>query len=208
MLLILAGPWLNSALVKKARSALPSASEIVRLPIAAQAWTGPNEAATEWRPAYSGAVGEGVASYSRSIDGRIVDLFVAGYGLGKTSGSEMIAYGNQITRREIKTLSPQQSVQVSLSTGSSLPVMEQVVDGLEQRRLVWHWFLVGRRPTTNPYEVKVRETAAIVTGNANSERVVVLSTPDGPDARALLQAFVRDHESCVADGFVGARCRP
>lgn len=208
MLLIVAGPWLNSSLAGRAQAALPEAAKIVRLPQPAQGWQGPKGSSTEWRPAYSGSVGESVASYSRASDGAAVDVFVAGYGLGKTSGSEMISYGNQITRREIKTLSPQQDVQVRLASAKPLPVIEQVVDGLEERRLVWHWFLVGRRPTTNPYEVKVLETVAIVTGNANSERVVVLSTPDSPTARALLQDFVRAHESCVADGFVGARCRP
>jgi len=133
-------------------------------------------------------------------------VFVAVYGLGVTQGGEMITYRNVISRMELGSLPDSHSGRIELPSGMRLPVRETRVRDAGTQRLVWHWYLVGERATTSQFAVKALEAMAFLTGNADSERMISLSTTLDPQAQDRLRAFLLDHADCVAAGFAPEAC--
>lgn len=204
MVLWLAPAYLEAS-VSMARARLVDAGLLIALPPAAGGWTGPTDGTPGWRPQYQGAIAERQGFYS---DGGTapVKVFVALYGLGNTLGAEMISYDNRLSYDEATSLGRAAQRAVSLPDGRQLQVVEQVVNLSESRQLVWHWFRVGERPATNAFVVKALEAAAFVTRGADSERIIVLSTPLDDEAAARLQSFVAAHADCVAAGLALEAC--
>jgi exosortase A len=202
---IVLGPILLESSVAHAKTSLADGRLLLRMPGPVGGWTGPVESEGRWRPDYRGGIAEGQVTYL-DRESNPVDVFVAVFGLGNTHGAEMISYGNVIDAGDFGSLAPESVVRVPLEGGRSLKVRERVVDGGDDRRLVWYWYVVGDRVATSPVETKALEALALLTRGATSERVVVLSTAEGPGDRKRMEAFVTAYSQCVQTGFSPEAC--
>jgi len=137
---------------------------------------------------------------------RHVDVFAAAYGLGGSSGVEMISYGNVLYEGERESVPRVERRQISLPGGRSLNVREVLVPDKGFDWLVWHWYLVGDRPASNDYEVKALEAMAWLTQTAKLERVVTLATSNDDNAQQRLQAFADAHAECLLAGLSPDSC--
>jgi len=201
----LAGPPLVDNTIAQARSNLAAPSRLIALPEAVHGWQGPLKADDLWRPLYRGGIVERQARYV-APDQAALDVFVAVYGLGNSVGAEMISYSNVIAATERKSLASEVHHKITLADRSQLTVreVELSVDG--QSRVVWYWFVVGDRPVTREFAAKALEAIAFVTRNADSERIVTLSTASGAGSRERLTAFLEAHGACAAQGFAPEAC--
>jgi EpsI family protein len=201
----LAGPPLVDNSISQARLSLATPSRLIVLPDARDGWQGPGQSDDLWRPLYHGGFVERQARYV-APDQAAVDVFVAVYGLGNSVGAEMISYSNVIAATERKSLATEVHRKITLADGSKLPVreVELAVDG--NARVVWYWFVVGDQQVTRELSAKALEAIAFITRNADSERIVTISTASGAGARERLQAFMEAHGACVAHGFSPGAC--
>lgn len=201
----LAGPPLVDNSIAQARLNLAAPSRLIALPEAMHGWQGPTQADDLWRPLYQGGFVERQARYV-APDQAALDVFVAVYGLGRSVGAEMISYSNVIAATERKSLATEVHRKITLADGSRLAVRELELSVNGESRVVWYWFVVGDRQVTGAFSAKALEAIAFVTRNADSERIVTLSTASGAGSRERLQAFVEAHGVCVAQGFAPEAC--
>lgn len=204
-LIALAGPPFVATSIARASEHLADRESLAALPAPAAGWQGPLEATGRWRPQYTGGLLERQAVY-QTPEGQPVDVFVAVYGLGTTVGAEMISYNNVIFPEEHGSLADEAHHVVTLPDGTSFKVREVVGGYGGDRKLVWHWFVVGERPALNAYVTKVLEAMAFVSRSAESERIVAINTPLDDDAAQRLEAFIQAHGRCVALGFPVEAC--
>jgi EpsI family protein len=175
----------------------------VALPRAASAggWRGPDEGLIGWAPLYADALAEARGVYL-DAEGAHVDLYVASYGLGVGGNAEMVAYRNRLYADERESVYPERQFALQLG-GREQPVREISLPAPKGRRVVWTWFRVGERSTTNPFAVKALEAAMLLGRHSVAERVVALAAaaPDEADARRVLESFVAVHGECLARGL-------
>ena len=171
-------------------------------------WRGPLVGVAGWRPLFENAAAEGAAVYV-SDAGQSVEAYVGVYGIGGSSGGELISYRNRIYAGERHSLIAEQDVRVQAHDGA-LRVRQLVVPGPTDRRLVWYWFVIGDRPTASRTGAKLLEAIGFVTGNATVARIVTLATPEDRSgaAQERLQAFVMANGRCVRSGFAPEACGP
>jgi exosortase A len=203
--LALGGPLYLASSSAGARAALAHADSIVSLPAGHGEWSGPSSDPGAWRPHFSGAMAERQGTY-RAEDGRKVDVFVGLYGIGTTAGAEMISFGNRMFPSESGSLARSSKIDVPMPDGGSLAVLQFEGRTVGQSQLVWTWYVLGERSLLNPYEVKIREAVSLLTGAADTERVVTIATVSDSGARARLESFVREHADCVQASFASGAC--
>jgi exosortase A len=202
----MAGPTFLQASIARSRAAVADTSGLINFPRGSDPWRGPAGVEEHaWRPLYRGGIAERQVRYADAGEAN-VDVFVAVYGLGNTLGHEMISYGNVVSGDERTSLASEMVRRVEVADGRALNVRELQVNDTEGARLVWYWFVVGKRPVTGNISAKVLEAFMFVTGRADLERIVVLSTPGDQQARGTLEAFIRSHGSCVVLGFTREEC--
>jgi exosortase A len=208
MAVVLAAPFYQAAYARQLQASGAAGTELVAVPSAAVAgWTRMESAPDAWRPLYRGGLVEQQGSYVDAA-GERVDVFVAVYGLGTSGGAEMIGYDNVLYAEEKEVVAAATVRRIELA-GETLTVREVLVPDRGGRgRLVWQWFVVGDRTSTNPYAVKALEALAWITHEATHERVITLATRPGLNARATLEAFATAHARCVAASFATEACGP
>jgi exosortase A len=202
---IAGGPTFHRASVSRMQQHMADPGSLVVLPAHSHGWTGPADGEGRWQPNYVGGVAERQVVYAMP-DGAQVDVFVAVFGLGTSLGAEMISYQNVIDAGEYQSLSDEHLLQVEGAGGKALTVREVVVDDAGVPRRVWYWYVVGDRPAHTPFVVKILEALAFVTGGADSERIVALSTKDDTGASSRLSEFLVSHGSCVVAGLAPEPC--
>lgn len=201
--IVAVGPSLLGALVARSRAAVPPPGQLVAMPEGRGGWAGPRDGAGSWRPHYSGGLVERQSIYT-DPEGASVDVFVAVYGIGATSGAEMISYNNVLYHGEFASLVQDARVTLPARAGG-VEAREMIIRSASGSRIVWQWFVVGERPALRPATVKLLEAGALVGGYASSERIVTLSTSYDPGARDRLRAFAEAYADCIPAGF-GETC--
>ena len=173
-------------------------------PIAMAPWRGPFETEDTWRPVFANPDEETRKVYRQGAEA--VQYFSAFYGKQK-QGAELINSENRVYDRKSWRRVSSTERTVSLG-GRSLRVIEtslylESVLG-PQRRIVWHWYLVGGSPTTNPYLAKFLDARSKISGTtAGSAVVVVASDYDTrPEAaREVLKDFLAEHLTSIERGI-------
>jgi len=196
VLAVFSGPSLLQTGVAHVNEQLGLAKDAVRLPTGLRPWSGPVSQSPAWKPSYSGALVELAGRYERG-SWPPIDVFVGIYGIGTTAGSEMISATNRIGAGAAGSFDNAVSIEVDVAGDSPLQVHEQVIRDAVADRLVWHWFVVGDRPSASAMNVKAREALAFVTRTAYSERIVVISTPVDESARRRLEEFTLQLGRCL-----------
>lgn len=204
----LAGPPFLQGSIARAGARLADTGRLIALPAAAGAWQSSPPGADAWRPLYRGSIVERQVRFQADAAAP-VDVFVAVYGLGSTQGGEMISYGNILYADEHKSLQPETRRRVEAGNGvPAFEVREVMVPAAGGAQLVWYWFVVGERPVAGTFTAKALEAASFVTREADSERIVALSTPLDDAARQRLNSFVQAQGRCAVEGFQPGACPP
>ena len=205
VLVPVSGPAYLGSAVARTQWQLEHPDTAAMLPEAGQGWRGPIAGVEGWRPLYFDAFAELSGVYVDEYSGE-VDVYVGVYGLGATADAEMISYRNTIAPAEHSSLVPSGKRSVSMGDGEEIVVRTQQLrqDGIKYQ--VWSWFQVGRHATVSPYHAKALEALALMTRDADDERVITLATPADERADQRLEAFVQRHSECLRSGFRPDAC--
>jgi exosortase A len=156
------------------------------LPQQAGGWTRTRVSTDSWMPVYHGAVNQ-QQLYQKDSD-RVV-LYM-GYYPTQKQGEELINDLNNISNEEVwRTVYPRARVRAI----GNQQVLEQMLDNrAKQQRLVWYWYNVAGKLTTNKYEAKLLQVLGLLTGESWAFVVAVAAqTGDDPDStRQLLKDFI------------------
>jgi exosortase A len=191
LLLIASAP----VLARWAQQSLPVAGDTrLFFPTAVQGWSGPSETRDDWMPEYHGAVAD-LRAYHR--DGDEVYVYI-GYYPRQSQGRELINELNRIANDGVWQTEPRSERAVSVD---DRPVLERVIiSPTGKQRLVWYWYHVGGRQTTNRYMAKALEVLGLVTGRHQAfvTAVAVDIVTGENDAKRLLHDFVSVMEQPIA----------
>jgi len=148
-------------------------------------WTGPLETQDAWMPAYQGAIAE-----KRSYRTQTQELYLyIGYYPVQSQGRELINDLNSIS--DVKTWRVKSSHSVVVTSRQN-EVLEQVLESPDgQQRLVWYWYCIGEKCTTNQYMGKLLQVLGLVTGKREAF-VIAMAQDIGSsvdDVRKVLDSF-------------------
>ena len=130
------------------------AASTIAAPGVTQPWQALDQHDDRWTPRFIGADGELSRSYKAGGQG--VHLFIAYYRPQQRQGAELIGGGNVLTYEKSWRAVSAGSAQ-TLVDGESLSVDRVVLRSNDRTRLVWSWYWVGGKYTSNPYFAKLLE---------------------------------------------------
>ena len=166
---------------------------VLSLPDEVGPWRRANEPVTTWRPRYLGMGSELEVTYENQ-DGR-VSLYVPYYRV-QSQGKELVNSQNVLIRQKHPVWNEKQSRARTILLGEdSLQVTEATLTSEEQNLLVWKWYWVGGRHTSNPYRAKMLEAMAKLVGGASDGAAVIVYGEyklNSGEVEDLLMRFVDD----------------
>ncbi|TVR98650.1 MAG: exosortase A [Rhodospirillales bacterium] len=146
---------------------------------------------SDWQPVFSGADATVLEAFSD--EDRMVELFVAGYAFQR-QGSEVV---NEMNRFSDETRWRRVGVGRATATvdGQELEVRTERIASTERKRLIWYWYWVDERFTSNKVEAKLLQAKARLLFENPAAAVIAVTADydDSPaEAAAVLQAFLDD----------------
>lgn len=127
---------------------------MISAPGVTQPWQALDQHDAKWKPRFIGADGELSKSYKAG--GQAAHLFIAYYRSHQRQGAELIGGGNVLTNEKSWRAVSAGSAQ-AIVDGDSLSVDRIVLRANDRTRLVWSWYWVGGKYTSNPYFAKLLE---------------------------------------------------
>ena len=181
------------------RVTLPSREFIVLTPIAPSApWKRLDRVAVDWRPQFMNRDAERMSAYTDQQHD--VALYLAYYHHTR-QGHELINDRNTFYNKEHWWLVARHPRHVALREGGSLPVQELILRSRSgESRLVWCWYVLGVRPTSNPSIAKLWEIWRRVSRQPGAAAVGVATTIDGgltAQSRQALEGFLHLHAAAI-----------
>ncbi|HEB97828.1 MAG TPA: exosortase A [Sedimenticola thiotaurini] len=209
---LVAGFWPAAAALMEARA--PGVVADMELPDALGEWRRSEELPLQWRPALP--EGDTALDSAWRSGGRAVGLYVRGY-VNQRQGREAINNRSFFPRR----LLPQQGERLAdvVAVGSrsieaaGIP-LEPVTAVLKRpagNLLVWYWYRIGTRYTTNPYQAKLYQAWERLGAGRDDAALIVVATPlvdDEAEAGSVLAGFLQQALPATAqalDRVVGRR---
>jgi exosortase A len=178
------------------------------VPGAAGAWA-PGDPASlpEWTPRYGGMAAQARSAWTK--DGATVGVFL-GYYRNQEPGRELTNSENKIIQSKdpVWTLASYGTYPLAQPEGSS-SVLSTEIRGTPGRLLVWHWYWIGGRVTSNDYVAKVLLVLAKLAGRGDDSAVVMLHTPVADEdgrarAERVLADFVQEMGPSVSQALARA----
>lgn len=160
----------------------------------------------EWEPRYGGMAATLRAAWER--EGATVGLYL-GYYRDQEPGRELINSENKVipSKDPIWTMASYGDRVAPLAEGPTR-VRSMEIRGARGRLLVWHWYWIGGRVTSNEYVAKVWLVLAKLAGRGDDSAVVMLETPVAEDGRGqaeeTLAAFAREISPALGQGLTAA----
>ena len=146
---------------------VPVSNIQVTMPDGADGWSGPMVSANDWAPVYKGSIDQKM-DYRKRSDA--VTLYIAYYPRQR-QGEEVINVRNQITDNKKWRLKYTRARDRQLS---GYNIKEQLIaNERSEQRLIWYWYNIGGQVTTNKYEAKVLQLAALLKQRPQSYVVAV-----------------------------------
>lgn len=165
--------------------------EIV-LPAGRDGWSGPLTIEDDWAPVYQKAIALKQA-YNKADDQAIVYL---GYYPAQKQGGELINDLNSINNPDVWMT---HYAHAHLQKAGDQHVLEQLLKKSNgEQRLVWYWYRVAGRETTNKYEAKLLQALGLLTGQKHAS-VAAVATQKHDDI---------DHARKVLDEFLAVMKKP
>jgi EpsI family protein len=149
-------------------------------------WDGPLNSGNDWEPHYTGSTSQ-KNDYRKADD--VVSLYIAYYPRQK-QGEEVINVKNSINGNWKMQYAHAQNVQLSDNA-----FKEQLIENPQlKKRLVWYWYNIGGQVTSNKYEAKVLQLAAMIKNRPQSYVVAVsIDVKENiENAREVLRHFFSD----------------
>jgi len=138
-------------------------------------WQRQNEAATEWRPLYSGDRANYFETYAKG-EQRVV-LYVAVY-RNQKQDAELINSRNLMIVQKHKVWSNVGESNRRETFGSAdVPVRQTLLRSAAQRLLIWDWFVVAGQDVTNPYIAKLLQARDQILGRGDDGVALIVATP-------------------------------
>lgn len=142
-------------------------------PAASGAWRLEQDAAEAWRPRFPAADARLLETYTNDA-GERVDLFIAYYARQR-EGAEVVQFNNDLIDTERWVRASGSSGRTAIG-GTVLPVEQLRLIARGRQRIVWHWYWVDGRLTTNPYVAKLLEVKAKLLGTEQAAAAVAVSS--------------------------------
>jgi exosortase A len=172
--------------------------EAMRTPVAAPNWSGSTSNALDWRPAQRNADRE-IDSYYAKSD-QAVGLYLRQY-LQQGDDAELV-HGGSVWRPDPKVWRVAHYRSVPLKSPYLTRVAEARIIGPDTELLVWSWYRVGDRSTSNPYLAKLFEAGQrLFEGRRDGARVFI-ATPVGAGLeadRTVLSDFLNVHYASIVE---------
>ncbi len=182
--LLSAGPAVVYRLHHQAQ--VDGGSIALELPVGKSGWIGPVESNNDWMPVYNGAV---TRKQNYTKDSERVTVYI-GYYPSQRQGEELINDLNRISNKEFWRTS---HARAGLREINRQPVLEQQLENNNSaKQLVWYWYRVAGRVTTNKYEAKVLQVLGMISGKPQSFVIAVATNIDENtvNARTVLGEFL------------------
>ncbi len=143
--------------------------------------------ATGWQPGFPEAA-EDRASYAMA--NQQVDVYRAIY-RRQDPERRLIHHRNRLVNPGVAVVARRQ---VPARIGNQEFTVNELEAMLEERRLIWTWYLVAGRPATGSIQAKLMELRGILSGRRDAVALAVSAAcdPDCDAARARLRTFLED----------------
>ena len=150
----------------------------------------------DWRPEIVGADGSIFAFYRSAAapDGSPVGLYLGVYRTQR-QGAELVSSGNMMIRQKHPIWSDTMITPETVQVGPRRLHLQQhqLASRRGERLLVWTWYLVGDRHTSNPYLAKLLEAKSRLFGRRGEAALIAVAAPYSEHKEAAaktLSAFV------------------
>lgn len=147
--------------------------EVVTLPSGRNGWDGPVIASEQWNPEFIGAT-ESKGSYSKGH--MRVEVYVAYYSR-QTQGAELIGWNNASYNSDRSKRLGGGSDSFSLvEDRQNWQVLYNRVTSQNEKRLIWYWYEIDGKPTTNKFTAKLYEMQRRLFSPENGSAALLMST--------------------------------
>ena len=164
----------------------------VSAPGAALPWRALEATDDGWKPQFLGAAGEVSKSYA--AHGQAVQLYIAYYRPRQRQGAELIGAGNDLIPEKKWRPVKVGSAQATIDDGS-VSVDQIVLRSSDRTRLVWRWYWVGGKYTSNPFFGKALEIKSLLLREQQGSALIAIAADveDGKlgEAADTMQNFLR-----------------
>ncbi|MCU7904528.1 MAG: EpsI family protein [Candidatus Thiodiazotropha sp. (ex Epidulcina cf. delphinae)] len=180
----------------------PNSSTNLELPIIDGDWFGPYPVMDNWQPKMIGADLEAVRAY-KSNQFAPISLYI-GYYFTEAQSKELININNDI----VDGINWHRAyIDEDIPKTNRAPIIETVIKSADNNfRIVWHWYRIAGRTTSNHLSAKLLRIWDIITENKGSA-IVSISTTYNNDIKASresLMTFREEYENninAVLDDF-------
>ena len=148
------------------------AAPLISAPSVTRPWHALDGHEDGWKPNFLGADAELWKSYSSGR--QRVDLFVGYYRAQQRQGAELVGALNVLIDEKDWRRSSVGSARAS-PDGRSVAVSETIIRSTDRIRLVWSWYWVGGRYTSNPYLVKLLEIKSLLLREQQGSAIIALA---------------------------------
>jgi exosortase A len=149
----------------------PVAEVRLEVPAATARWTVLDSTERYWGPRFVSPDGEVIATYT---DGRARDSLYIAFYARQRDGAELINEVNAFYDEDLWKPRRESNRQVPLSDAETIEVREiELVSSAGQERLVWYWYRMADRRTTNPTVGKLWQLWNSLSGSPAGAAIVV-----------------------------------
>ncbi len=152
-----------------------------------QPWRPLDDGNAAWRPLFVGA--DIVYARRYGSGDRTVDLHIAYYA-GQRQGAEIVNQENRIADGKIWQRAGADRTEARIE-GRQLSVIRTRLLSRRSRRMVWHWYWVNGRYTSNPYLAKLLQAGAELIGGGTAAAVIAVAA-DYAGAPRTAEIALRD----------------
>ncbi len=172
----------------------------MHLPPPAGAWASDSGELWNWRPSVQGADGS-VWGFYRSAGGP-ASLSIAVF-RSQRQGAELVNALNQMVLEGDPEWSNKESSTrtIETSAGEMRVNQNRLVSRQGQHLLVWYWYRVGDRQTSNPVTAKLLEAGYRLIHGRRDGALIAVATPMGESegsAASLLEDFISTMSPIIA----------
>ena len=165
---------------------------VVHPPQATGDWRGPIETSDPLQPVFVGPLTDLRVKYQQ--DGKSVLFYHAHYA-AQGQGAELISTANKFYNADLLRRIDEKVIDVTLNDGKKWTVRSFKLQAGNRHYLLWQWYEIGGKVTTNPAKAKLYEALARLTLHNEGSAAVMLATEfevNQHDAHELLKAFMED----------------
>lgn len=160
-------------------------------PAAGGPWRLDQEADSPWRPTFKAVDADLLATYAND-EGERVEVFIAYY-THQREGAEVVQFDNDLIDTDRWARASGRTIKTAIA-GTPAPAEQLRLAARGRQRIVWYWYWVDGRLTSNPYVAKLLEVKAKLLSIEEAAATIAVSTeyiyePD--EAQVRLARFLQ-----------------